>query len=103
MGPMPYVDWQKAFDPLLTPGARNYWKTHNFTELKDGLFDCMIEYAGKMPSSQCEIFIGLIAGAPGRIAPDATAWGHRATKYVLNVHGRWDAPAEERWALCGWD
>jgi FAD/FMN-containing dehydrogenase len=28
----PYVEWQQAFDPLLTPGARNYWKTHNFTE-----------------------------------------------------------------------
>ena len=32
IGPQPYVQWQKAFDPLLTPGARNYWKSHNFTE-----------------------------------------------------------------------
>jgi len=36
VGPQPYVQWQKAFDPLLTPGARNYWKSHNFTELADG-------------------------------------------------------------------
>lgn len=21
----PYVRWQQTFDPLLTPGARNYW------------------------------------------------------------------------------
>ena len=24
VGAMPYVQWQQAFDPLLTPGARNY-------------------------------------------------------------------------------
>ena len=28
--PHPFAGWQTAFDPLLTPGARNYWKTHDF-------------------------------------------------------------------------
>jgi FAD/FMN-containing dehydrogenase len=32
----PYAAWQQAFDPVLTPGARNYWKSHDFTELSDG-------------------------------------------------------------------
>ncbi|RME23099.1 MAG: FAD-binding oxidoreductase, partial [Candidatus Zixiibacteriota bacterium] len=31
VGVQPYEAWQGAFDPLLTPGARNYWKSHNFT------------------------------------------------------------------------
>jgi hypothetical protein len=35
VGAQPYADWQKAFGPLLTAGARNYWKSHNFTELSD--------------------------------------------------------------------
>ena len=39
IGVMPYSQWQQAFDPLLTPGARNYWKSLNFTELSDELFD----------------------------------------------------------------
>ncbi len=56
----------------------------------------MIEYAGKLPSPQCEIFIGLIAGAPNRVAPGAMAWGHRDVKYVLNVHGRWDAASDDQ-------
>ena len=30
------LDWQAAFDPLLTPGARNYWKSHNLENLSDG-------------------------------------------------------------------
>ncbi len=90
IGVQPFVDWQQAFDPLLTPGARNYWKSHNFTELSDGALDSIIEFAGKLPSPQCEIFVGLIAGAPNRVAPDTMAWGHRDARFVLNVHARWD-------------
>lgn len=95
VGAQPYVEWQQAFDPLLTPGARNYWKSHNFTHLSDGALDAMIEFAGKLPSSQCEIFIGFIGGAPNRIPGDAMAYGHRDARFVLNVHGRWDAPEED--------
>ena len=96
LGAQPYVAWQKAFDPLLTPGARNYWKSHNFTELSDGALDAIVEFAGKLPSPQCEIFIGLIAGAPNRVAPDSMAYGHRDAKFVLNVHGRWDEPGDDQ-------
>jgi FAD/FMN-containing dehydrogenase len=96
IGAQPYVAWQKAFDPLLTPGARNYWKSHNFTELADGALNSIIEFAGKLPSPQCEIFIGLCAGAPNRIAPTAMAYGHRDAKFVLNVHGRWDEAKDDQ-------
>jgi hypothetical protein len=27
---MPFTGWQSGFDALLTPGARNYWKSHDF-------------------------------------------------------------------------
>jgi FAD/FMN-containing dehydrogenase len=89
-GAQHYTQWQKAFDPLLTPGARNYWKSHNFTELSNGALDSIIEFAGKLPSPNCEILIGLVAGAANRVAADAMAYRHRDAKFVLNVHGRWD-------------
>ncbi|MBW1748179.1 MAG: BBE domain-containing protein, partial [Deltaproteobacteria bacterium] len=95
IGTQPYAQWQQAFDPLLTPGARNYWKSHNFTELSDGALDSMIEFAGKLPSPQCEIFVGLIEGAANRVPSDAMAYGHRDAKFVLNVHGRWDEAAQD--------
>ena len=95
VGAQPYVAWQQAFDPLLTPGARNYWKSHNFTHLSDGAVNAMIEFAGKLPSSQCEIFIGFIGGAPNRIPENAMAYGHRDAKFVLNVHGRWNGLEED--------
>jgi FAD/FMN-containing dehydrogenase len=96
IGAQPYADWEKAFDPLLTPGARNYWKSHNFTQLADGALNSIIEFAGSLPSPQCEIFIGLIAGAPNRIAANATAYAARDAKLVLNVHGRWDEAKDDQ-------
>lgn len=95
IGPAPYAGWQQGFDPLLTPGARNYWKSHNFAELSDEAIDTVIEYTGKLPSPQCEIFIALLGGEANRVAEDATAYAHRNVKFVMNVHGRWDEPAQD--------
>ncbi|OFV98855.1 MAG: FAD-linked oxidase [Acidobacteria bacterium RIFCSPLOWO2_12_FULL_54_10] len=95
VGVQPFTAWQKAFDPLLTPGARNYWKSHNFTILADGLIDVVIEYVKRLPSPHCEIFFGAIGGATMRPAPDATAYAHRDAAFVMNVHGRWETPAED--------
>jgi FAD/FMN-containing dehydrogenase len=95
VGVQPYTAWQQAFDPLLTPGARNYWKSHNFTTLPDGLFDTLVEYIGKLPSPQCEIFFGGIGAATTRVAPDATAYAHRDARFVMNVHGRWESAADD--------
>jgi FAD/FMN-containing dehydrogenase len=90
VGVQPYVAWQKTFDPLLAPGARNYWKSHNFSRLDDGLFDVVLESIGKLPSPQCEIFFGAIGGATTRPAPDSAAYSQRDALFVMNVHGRWD-------------
>lgn len=95
VGEMPYKAWQQAFDPLLTPGARNYWKSHNFSKLSDEAIDLVARYAGALPSSQCEIFFGLIGGQANRVASDATAYPHRDVLYAMNVHTRWNEPAED--------
>jgi FAD/FMN-containing dehydrogenase len=96
IGVQPYVAWQQAFDPLLGKGARNYWKSHNFSRLNDGALDSILEYAGKLPSPQCEIFIGTLGGQTGRVARDAMAYSSRDANYVMNVHGRWESPAEDK-------
>lgn len=95
LGPVPYAAWQQAFDPLLTPGARNYWKSHNFTQLSDQAIDTVIRHAGRLPTPQCEIFLGLLGGQASRPAPQATAYPHRDALYVMNVHTRWDDPADD--------
>jgi FAD/FMN-containing dehydrogenase len=96
VGVQPYVAWQQAFDPLLTAGARNYWKSHNFTTLADGLFDTVIAAMGTLPSPQTELFLGALGGAASRPAPDATAYAPRDAQFVMNVHGRWENLADDK-------
>ena len=95
IGVQPFAAWQQAFDPLLTPGMRNYWKSHNFTEISAGLVDAVIESAGSVPTPHSEVFIAALGGATTRPAPDSMAYSHRDTIYVMNVHGRWETAAED--------
>jgi FAD/FMN-containing dehydrogenase len=101
VGPAPYAAWQTAFDPLLTAGERNYWKSHAFSELSDPLIDVLLQAVRHLPSSQCEVFIAGLGGAINRVPVEATADPHRNVRYVVNVHTRWSRPAEDE-ACIGW-
>jgi FAD/FMN-containing dehydrogenase len=101
VGAMPYTAWQQIFDPLLAPGARNYWKSHNFTHLSDDAIDVVLRYAAAVPTPHCEIFLGLIGGKANTLPPDATAYPHRNVQFAMNVHGRWiDAGDDDK--VVGW-
>ena len=95
ISPHPFVGWQTAFDPLLTPGARNYWKSHDFAELSDSTIGIIIDYAGNLPTPECEIFVAQLGGAMGRVPKDAMAYPHRDTQFILNVHTRWREPEQD--------
>ncbi|WP_027997267.1 FAD-binding oxidoreductase [Sinorhizobium arboris] len=96
VAPHPFVGWQQAFDPLLAPGARNYWKSHDFTELSDQVIGILIEAIRQLPGPECEIFLGHVGGAAGRVAPEETAFPQRSSHFVMNVHGRWRDPAMDQ-------
>ncbi len=95
IGKAPYAAWQTAFDPLLAPGARNYWKSHNFTTLSDAAIDMVLAAVTQLPSAECEIFCGHLGGAINRISAEATAYPHRDVEFVMNVHTRWRDSAED--------
>jgi FAD/FMN-containing dehydrogenase len=90
-----FTDWQAAFDPLLARGARNYWKSHNFRDLSDGLVATALDYAAKLPTDQSEIFIAQMGGATNRVPADATAYTGRDAEFIMNVHTRWDDPGDD--------
>lgn len=93
----PFAAWQQAFDPLLAPGARNYWKSHDFDALSDELVDTFVEFAGRLPTAECEILFGKLGGAINRVPVDATAYGRRVDDFFMNIHTRWqDADDDER-------
>jgi FAD/FMN-containing dehydrogenase len=95
VGRQPFIAFETMFDPLLTPGARNYWKTHNLPELSDGAIDAIVEQAGRLPSPQCEVFLAQLGGAISRVPADATAYPGRDAAFVMNAHARWESPEED--------
>jgi FAD/FMN-containing dehydrogenase len=101
VAPTPYEAFQKAFDPLLLPGARNYWKSHNFSSLPDVAIDTFLGHVGHLPSPQCELFMGNLGGAAGRVPVSATAYPHRDATFFMNVHARWESRQEDE-ACTAW-
>lgn len=95
IGMQPYTQWQQAFDPLLTPGMRNYWKSHNFTHISDELIDTVTKYAGTIPTPHTEMFFGSISGEQNKIPVEATAYSARDARFIVNVHGRWEKPEDD--------
>lgn len=95
LGPNPYAGFQTAFDPLLAPGSRNYWKSNNFSQLSDGAIDMLIANIGRLPGPQCEIFIAQLGGAMARVKQSETAFPGRDANYIMNVHGRWSDPGDD--------
>ena len=101
VGLMPLAGWQTAFDPLLAPGARNYWKSHDFLSIDDGLITVLLAAIKTLPSDACEVFIGNLGGAVNRVPVNATAYPHRDVLFVMNVHTRWQTPGEDK-ACIAW-
>jgi len=95
VGPMPFVDWQQAFDPLLTPGARNYWKTHDVRTFSREAVRIIQQAVETLPSDECEVFFGHVGGQMTRVDPVATPWPNREAHFAVNVHTRWRKPSDD--------
>jgi FAD/FMN-containing dehydrogenase len=101
IAPHPFTAWQTILDPLLTPGMRNYWKSHYFKEVSDGLIDVLVKYAQKIPDPNTEIAFAQLGGAISRVPVDATAYAARDAEFTINVHGRWQDAAKDAECI-GW-
>jgi FAD/FMN-containing dehydrogenase len=101
IAPHPFTAWQAAFDPLLTPGARNYWKSHDFADLPDAAISAILKGVRELPSPECEVFIAHVGGAMARIPANATPWPNRDAHFIMNVHTRWQDKAQDQ-ACIAW-
>jgi FAD/FMN-containing dehydrogenase len=95
IAPHPFTTWQTAFDPLLTAGARNYWKSHDFDSLSDEVVRVILDGVRTLPTPESEIFIAHIGGAMTGVPSDATAWQNRQAHFVMNLHTRWQEPEKD--------
>ena len=101
ISPHPFIGWQAAFDPLLTPGERNYWKSHDFVGLPDGAINELLEAIKNLPDPQSEVFIAHVGGAMARVPATETAYPERSAHFIMNVHTRWST-ADKDAECIGW-
>jgi FAD/FMN-containing dehydrogenase len=79
VGPMPYVALQSMLDATAPHGWRFYDRLHYLDEVGDELLDGLVEAFETVPTPQTHIITGWMGGAIDRVAPGATAFGHRGT------------------------
>jgi len=89
-GPDRFLQCQRGFDFLFTPGFRNYWKSHNFKEIPDGMIDVIVKHASELPSKDTEVLIIPMGGRTTQIDENSTAYPHRQAQFIMNLHTRWD-------------
>ena len=105
--PRQYAQWQQFFDGAYAAGARNYWKSLNFTEFDDETIDTCLEYALARPTPETKFAMVHLGGETSRVPTDATAYPHRDAEFLVNVVARWNEPERDDacidWARASYD
>ena len=95
IGPMPYVEWQQAFDADFPHGRRYYWKGALMRELNDRVLDAMVEHASETELPWSMAVIEWYRGQMNQVEPGATAFANREAQYQVIAVGGWDDPADD--------
>jgi FAD/FMN-containing dehydrogenase len=84
-------------DDVFHHGLHSYIKATFADELTDGLVDALLDRARSLGSPLAQVEVLSLGGAISRVPEAATAYPHRAARWLLNVPASWvDAADSER-------
>jgi FAD/FMN-containing dehydrogenase len=89
VGPIPYPALNSAFDALLPPGLRHYWKSAFAPDLTDAAIDAHLAHGPRVPTVSSTMHIYPVNGACHDPARDATAWSYRDAAFSTVIVGAW--------------
>lgn len=95
VGPVPLPAINAAFDGLFPKGIRQYWKGNYVKELTDEAIATHVEHGRRAPTVSSTMHLYPIDGAAHRVAPDATAFGHRDANWSMVIVSAWEDPADD--------
>jgi hypothetical protein len=87
VGPMPYVALQTMLDETAPHGWRYHDRMHYLRDVSDGFVDAMLGAFEGAPTPQTHVMTGWMGGAIDRVAPGATAFGHRGAQALAWIIG----------------
>ena len=104
VGPMPYVALQSMLDETAPHGENYYDRLHYLERVSDELIDTLVGAFESVPAPQAHIITGWMGGAIDRVAPGATAFGHRcagAEIWFIGASGREPVGPVREWVRRG--
>jgi FAD/FMN-containing dehydrogenase len=101
VGPMPLVAVQSLLDPLNPDGNLHYWTGEFLPRFDRKEIDVVAEIGATLPTRYSIVQVIPFNAAPARVAPDATAFAHRADSWLIHVLGQWADPADTERCM-GW-
>ena len=103
----PYVQMQSLLDATQPKGRRYYWKSEYLPRIEPALCEKVIEHATRIKSPHTSVILFQMDGALNRLEADHSAVGNRDARYLLNIAGSWDSPADDalnvEWARDAWN
>ena len=94
VGPIPYTVHQQLNDPGTPWGRQVFLKSANIKEMSDDVIDILVDRVAHTTSPMTLVPINAWGGAISRVANDATAFGHRDSKFTVYIFTMWADPDE---------
>ena len=92
--PRSYQEVQHLLDGVTPAGHQYYGKSHFMTGLEDGAIETLLAHFAQVSSPLSVVVFQQLGHAANRIPVEATAFGHRAARYNLNLIGQWTVRGE---------
>jgi len=106
VAPMPYVALQSMLDATAPHGWRFYDRLHYLPEVGDGFIDALLAGFEHVPAPQAHVVTGWMGGAIDRVAPGATAFGHRRARaftWIIGCSGDEPVGPVTEWVRRVWE
>ena len=95
IGPISYLDLQKAGDASFPRGHRFYWKAQFLRQLTVAAADALIDRFPSVPSPRSFFVFQQVGGAIARVPRSATAYANRDAAYDSFPVSIWSDPAAD--------
>jgi FAD/FMN-containing dehydrogenase len=89
---VPFLEIQTAGDEVFGHGKLSYIKATFADDLTDELLEALLPLGTEIGSQLSQVELLSMGGAISRVDPDATAFPHRAVKWLINIPATWDTP-----------
>lgn len=95
VGPVPWREWQSAFDPAFPKGVRAYWRNTSFDRLDEEVIDVLVGRGSEQTWAGTAFDVHHMGGAFGRVPEGDTPFPGRGSRFWINIYGFWEDPGQD--------